>query len=320
MDSLFNKLFLTVFLLSTPGFAKTWDVPVLYWSMKIEGQVAMRRGFEEEIQRFNKKGPDKINLLPQVAGEGRKGIITQIAQMAESLKKRPDAVVIQPTDNSALAQGLATAQKLKIPVFAYDQYIVDGELASLVASDNYQAGVYNGDYIDRLFAKDKELKVVVFEYPKVSSTIDRVDGFFDSLRERGRHFKVLRRYQAIDPQSGEAAAQMFLRDFPEKDSVDLILTVNDGGGLSIVKALWDKKRSEIRHATFDGDPLSIENIKNKRITVIDSAQYCAEVGRQSARALIAYFTKRKFPMRQLISTYPVTEQNWKEYPGWLGRP
>lgn len=293
---------------------------MLYWSMKIEGQVAMRKGFEEEISLFNKKGKDKIELISYVAGEGRKGILNQVSQLDEALKKSPQALVIQPTDNSALARGLQEANGAGVPVFAYDQYIVNGQLTSFATSDNYAGGKDNGEYIDSLYDKNHEIRIVVFEYPKVSSTTERVDGFFDALRNRSRKFKVLKRYEAVDPESGEKAAKAFLKDFPTKGSVDVIFTVNDGGGLPIVKRLFEKKRNEILHATFDGDPQSIENIKNKRLTVIDSAQFCAELGRETARSLVAYLGKEPVSEKKLVPTYPVTEKNINAYPGWMGRP
>lgn len=316
----FFVLLSVVLFLQSSVAATTWNVPVLYWSMKIEGQVAMRKGFEEEVQKFNSSGADKINLQSYVAGEGRRGVLNQTQQMDEVLKGTPNVIVIQPTDNSALARGLQQANIKGIPVIAYDQYIVNGNLASFLSSDNYQGGRDNGDYIDNFFEKGKTIRIVVFEYPRVSSTMDRVDGFFDSLRSHDRGFKVLKRYEAVDPSSGEAAAKQFLKDFPDKGSVDLILTVNDGGGISIVKSLWDKKRTEIKHATFDGDPASVENIKNKRLTIIDSAQFCAELGRETARALISYLKKNRIAPKVLVPTYPVTTQTLKDYPGWMGRP
>lgn len=318
---LFLFIFCTAFFFFQSSVAETnWNVPVLYWSMKIEGQMAMRKGFEEEIHKFNSSGADKINLQSYVAGEGRRGVLNQIQQMDEALKGNPHVIVIQPTDNSALARGLQQANTKGIPIIAYDQYIVNGNLASFLSSDNYQGGRDNGDYVDSFFEKGKTIRIVVFEYPRVSSTMDRVDGFFDSLRSRDRNFKVLKRYEAVDPGSGEAAAKEFLKDFPDKGSVDLIVTVNDGGGLSIVKSLWDKKRTEIKHATFDGDPASVENIKNKRLTIIDSAQFCAELGRETARALISYLKKKRVAPKVLVPTYPVTAQSLKDYPGWMGRP
>lgn len=50
----------------------------------------MRKGFEEQIKQFNtqNKGKDSIELIPFVAGEGRKGIVNQVQQMKQALAKK----------------------------------------------------------------------------------------------------------------------------------------------------------------------------------------------------------------------------------------
>jgi hypothetical protein len=44
------KLLFLLLFASSAASAKKWTVPVFYWSSKIEAQVAMRKGLEEEIQ------------------------------------------------------------------------------------------------------------------------------------------------------------------------------------------------------------------------------------------------------------------------------
>lgn len=70
-----------------------------------------------------------------------------------------------------------------------------------------------------LFSKSRKIRIVVFEYPRVSSTTDRVDGFFDTLRQQQQNFQVLKRYKAVEPIGGKRTAQEFLKDFPQKGSV-----------------------------------------------------------------------------------------------------
>lgn len=313
---------LGVLLASSVGQAKDFNVAVLYWSMKIEGQVIMRKGFEEVINAYNAnaKNKNKIVLTRYIAGEGREGLLNQISQIEAAVESRPDAIVIQPSDVSTLTKGAQEANALNIPVFVYDQYVLNTKMTSYVTSDNYQAGWDNGIYIDSLFPASQEIKIVVFEYFRVSATVERVDGFFDALRSKNRKFAVLGRYEAVEPEGGKRAGTAFLKDFPKKNSVDVIFTNNDGGGLTVVKMLWDKGRKEIKQATIDGDPASVENIKNKRITVIDSAQFCAELGREIARKAIAYLNKEPFAQRQYIPTYPITLKSLKDYPGWMGHP
>ncbi|UYL08251.1 substrate-binding domain-containing protein [Bdellovibrio sp. SKB1291214] len=308
-------------LVSSVSFAKDWKVAVLYWSMKIEGQVAMRKGLEEQVQIYNKenKGKSSINLIPFVAGEGRKGIENQAAQMQQALKEKPDVIVIQPTDNSTLASSLQEANSLKIPVIAYDQYIVNGELTAFITSANYRAGQDNGEFTSQ-FKPDQRIRIAVFEYPAVSSTTERVDGFFDSLRAQNAKFKVVGVYQAVDPESGRLAVKKFLKDFPDKNSVDVVFTVNDGGGLEIVKELQAKKRTEIKHVTFDGDPASVDNIRAGRSTVIDSAQFCGELGRETARTLVKVISGRSVERKIRVPTFPITKKTLNDYPGWMGVP
>ena len=168
------------------GEPDPYEVGVLYWSKTIEGQVAMRVGFEREIARVDSRaraaGARGIELVRRVAGDGAAGIENQIRQMKALLARRPDLLVVQPTDNAALAKELVAANRLGVPVIAYDQYISGrGRLLSYVTSDNHQAGYLNGEYVASLFPDQRPIKLVLVDYPHVSSTVERVDGFLDGL-------------------------------------------------------------------------------------------------------------------------------------------
>lgn len=316
--------FLVLLPLTTiPAFGKEYRVGVLYWSMNIEGQVAMRKGLEEEAANINRdlkaKG-DRLTLIPYVAGDGSAGIVNQIKQMDEMIdNKRVDLIIVQPTDNAALVAPLLKANAKKIPVVTYDQYIVKGEIASYVTSNNYQAGFLAGEYLASMFEDSYEMKVILVEYPKVSSTVERVDGFIDALHKEKQKFKILATYEAVEPVSGKKAGADILWQFPNKKSIDAIFTVNDGGGLEIVSAISKAKRNEIKIATVDGDPKSVINLKTNRNTVIDSAQFCAEIGRQSMAVGWKILQGQKYPKKILVPTYPITKATVDQYPGWLGK-
>jgi len=297
----------------------TFRIGVLYWSGNIPGQVAMRRGLEAEAEAINalESGP-RVTLLPAVAGDGEAGRRRQIEQMKELLRARPDAIIVQPTDNDALTPQLRRANALGIPVIAFDQYISGGRLAAYITSNNRQAGTLDGEYIAARFPDDHELRLVLVEYPRVSSTVERLDGFLDALRERGQPFRILGSYEAVEPRSGHVAGEQILADFPARGSVDVVFTVNDGGGLAVVDALAEAGRDEILVATIDGDPESVANIAAGRLTVIDSAQFCGPMGATALRATVALLTGESGPTEQLIPTFPVTRETLARYPGWMG--
>lgn len=318
------KLFCAVILLlvALPAWGKDFRVGALYWSMNIPGQVAMRQGLEAEAERINanarSQGKPAVIIEAHVAGDGESGIDNQIRQMNALIASRVDLLIVQPTDNAALSGPLRAANKAGIPVVAYDQYISGGSLAAFRTSDNYQAGFLDGEYIASRFPTDKEIRMVLVEYPHVSSTVERVNGFLDALKRSNKHSTVLKTYSAVEPVGGRKAAEEILQDFPAAGSIDVVFTVNDGGGLAVVEGLLAAGRTEIVVATVDGDPASVENIRAGRLTAIDSAQFCGPLGAEAMRAAYALLLGEKPPYHALVPVFPVTRETLASYPGWQG--
>lgn len=294
-------------------------IGVLYWSSTIAGQRAMRAGLEAEAARIA-RAPDgqKIELIPRVAGDGPEGRQRQIEQMSALVEAGVDAIIVQPTDNAALVEPLRAANARGIPVVAFDQYVEGGELAAFVTSDNRQAGALDGEYVAARFGDERAIRLVLVEYPHVSSTVERLDGFLEALRDLGQPFEIVGTYKAVEPKAGATAGQRILDDFPEPGSVDVVFTVNDGGGLAVVDALAAAGRDEIAVATIDGDPASVENIRRGRLTVIDAAQFCGPMGAAAMRAAYAVLRGEPVERVQRIPTFPITRQTLERYPGWAG--
>jgi len=301
-----------------------YRIGVLYWSMNIPGQVAMRKGLETTAEKLNEQfsptNARSIELLPRVAGDGPQGIENQIVQMNSLIDLKPDLIIVQPTDNAALSQCLLRANRQGIPVVAYDQYISGkGKLACFLTSNNYQAGFHGGEYIAHRFDDSRNLKIVLVEYPHVSSTVERVNGFIDGLTAHHQPFHIVKTYEAVEPVAGKNAGRNIRAQHPEPGSIDVIFTVNDGGGLAVVQDLYDHDRTEIIVATVDGDPASVQNIRDSRLTVIDSAQFCWHLG---ANALLAAYQllqgRDDLPSTILLPVFPITGETIDRYQGWYG--
>lgn len=319
MKYLYTALLLLVAL---PVFAKDMRVGVLYWSMNIPGQVAMRHGLEAEAARIDAQAPalgkPTVTLETRVAGDGEEGIRNQIRQMQELIGSRVDVLVVQPTDNAALSGPLRAANQAGIPVVAFDQYISGGALAAYRTSDNYQAGYLDGEYITAHFPGDWKIRLVLVEYPHVSSTVERVDGFLDALQQLHRKYAVIGRYSAVESVGGRKAAADILKDFPDPGSIDVVFAVNDGGGLPVIQGLLAAGRKSITFATVDGDPDSVENIRSGKVTGIDSAQFCGPLGAEAMKAAYALLLGESPPPQALMPVFPVTRETLGAYPGWMG--
>ncbi len=296
-----------------------FEVGVLYWSMNIPGQVAMRKGLEGEAVKINNatsnSGRPRIKLIPYVAGDGILGIERQIRQMNELISKNTDMIIVQPTDIAALGESLQLANQSDIPVIAYDQHIIGGKLASFLTSDNYQAGYLNGEYVAANFPYQQKLRIILVEYPHVSSTVARVNGFIDALEDYKQSYQIINTYIAVEPIGGEKAGAAILQDYPLKGSIDVIFAVNDGGGLNVFNALEIAKRDEIFFASVDGDPASITNIRRKSIARIDSAQFCGELGAESMRTAYRLLLGEEVAEQIIIPVFPVTRETVSMFKG-----
>lgn len=318
-----KKQVLLFFLLFVTCFAKdSYRIGVLYWSMNIEGQVAMRQGLEREAAAINKmaggQGNSVVELLPYVAGDDETGIENQIKQFYNLIEKKPDLIIVQPTDNAALAKPLQKANKENIPVIAYDQYISGGKLVSYITSDNFQAGYLGGEYMAHLYKNKRSLSVILIEYPHVSSTVERVEGFLQALHDRNMTYNIIKTYKAVEPVSGKKAGEAIARDF--KDSPpDVVFCVNDGGGYAVAKEL-EKNRVDTDIVTIDGYEKSVEIIRQGGIIKIDSAQFCGDMGATALRTAYDYLQGKQVPKKILIPAFPVTHDNHELYKGWLGDP
>ncbi|ABK44951.1 monosaccharide ABC transporter substrate-binding protein, CUT2 family [Magnetococcus marinus MC-1] len=323
MHAYFRWLFMFCWILmASHAQAEPFKIGLLVWSDQIAGQVAMRAGLEAEAAHLQQQARDKnlpsFTLDIKLAGDGPAGVEKQIQQMQAMVDDRVDLIIVQPTDNAALSSPLQAANQAGIPVVAYDQYISGGHLSAFVTSNNYQAGFLDGEYMAHHFADDHTIQIILVEYPYVSSTIDRVDGFFDALNQYKQPYRILRSYQAVEPVQGRAVGQQILQDFPQPGSVDALFTINDGGGLAIVDELEKAGRHELFVATIDGDPNSVARIRKGSIIKIDSAQFCGPIGAEAMRAAYAILTAGKVHEHWLVPVFPITRQSVAHYPGWSG--
>lgn len=303
--------------------AAPFKIGVLYWSMNIPGQVAMAKGLEAEARAINelaaKQNERGVELMTRVAGDGEAGVERQIIQMREMIAAKPDVIIVQPSDNAALSAPLREANATGIPVVAYDQYISNGTLAAFITSDNYQAGYLGGEYMASLLRDlGRPVNMVLVDYPLVSTTVERVDGLLDAMRDQKLEYRVLATYQAVEPVAGRKAAVEILRNFPKPGSLDMVFVVNDGAGVALVEALAEAGRDEIMVASVDGDPESVDNIRDRRLTRYDGAQFCGPMGAAAMRAAYDIAKGEAVEKHQLIPIFPVTRETICDYPGWMG--
>jgi len=108
---------------------------------------------------------------------------TQMPVVSSLLAKHPDALLIAPTDVTALKAPIQKFVNAGIPVFAVDTTINDTSLLTArITSDNVQGGKVAADAIAKL-AHDKGDVAVLINTPGISTTDARRQGFIEEMKK-----------------------------------------------------------------------------------------------------------------------------------------
>ena len=105
---------------------------------------------------------------------------TEAKNIEDLIVKKVDALLINPTDSSAIAPSVFKANKAGIPVFTVDRSAKQGEVVAHIASDNVAGGMLAAEFL----VKQINGKGNVVELEGIagsSAAIDRGKGFNDVI-------------------------------------------------------------------------------------------------------------------------------------------
>lgn len=205
----------------------------------------------------------------------------QESQINDLIAQGVDAIFVNPVDWKAIRPALEAAKKAGIPVINVDAPVYDTDLvASIIASDNYNAGVICAyDMMRRL----SSAKIVILEQPTAKSAIDRTRGFIDTI-------SGIDNYQIIAQQSSEGQLEQAMpimeKIIQENPEIDVVMALNDPTAMGAYAALQAANREEhVLIYGVDGAPEAKQMIKDGKMTAT-AAQSPITIG--STAAQVAY--------------------------------
>ena len=228
--------------------------------------------------------------------------VTQVPVLDAVIARKPDAILIAPTDKVQLVEPLRKAADAGIPVITVDTFIGTGNYQtgsgdadfplSYIASDN----VLGGKIAARALAKaiGGEGKVYVSNVkPGISTTDQRQEGFEAAMAEEFPNVTVLEA-QFNDDDANKAASQlqaMFARN-PDLKGVfgaNLFSALGAANGVSQAG-----QTGNIKVVAFDA-PQSIVDQINSGLVDLAIAQHPAEIGYYGVVSAYAHLTGQSIP-------------------------
>ncbi|MFB5678487.1 ribose ABC transporter substrate-binding protein RbsB [Paenibacillus terreus] len=177
-----------------------------------------------------------------------------------------NALLINPTDSSAISAAVQTANGVGIPVITIDRAADKGEVASLIASDNVGGGKMAAEYIVDQLGEG----AVVAELEGIPGT--------SAARERGQGFhsvadtklKVVAKQAAdFDRTKGLNVMENLLQGNPD---IQAVFAQNDEMALGAVEAIAATGR-DILVVGFDGSADALQAVKDGKLSATIAQQF-----------------------------------------------
>jgi ribose transport system substrate-binding protein len=265
-----------------------------------EFYITMNCGAQEEARKqgveLDFQGPDQFDASLQTP------IVNAVTQ------KKPDAILIAPTDTKAMYVPIKQAADAGITIVLVDTTLEQPDMAvSQIASDNEAGGAEAAKILSKLIGGKGKVFVINVK-PGISTTDAREKGFVDEAKRLGLTY-VGREYSNDKPETAAAKVKAAL----QKDS-DLkgIFGTNLFSAEGAASGVREAGAKGVRIVGFDAGPKQVKDLQDGTVQAL-VAQRPADIGAQGVEqafnALEGKPTKEKIGTRSVSITKDNLSEN-----------
>ena len=214
---------------------------------------------------------------------------TQIPFLNGAIAKKPDAILIAPTDKSALIAPIQRAVDAGIPVITVDTFITKPLAVTNISTDNLAGGRAAADALVKAIGGSGEVAGVSVN-PGISTTDQRQQGFEQELKKYPNVKYLGTQYCNDDQTKASNITSALLAGHPNLKGVFAMNVVSGNGVTAAVKAKG--LSGKVKLVEFDAGPPQVQALKSGTIDAL-VAQYPYGIGRQGVQLAYQYLTKGK---------------------------
>jgi ribose transport system substrate-binding protein len=227
--------------------------------------------------------------------------VTQVPVLNAIIGRKPDAILIAPTDKVQLVESLKKAVDAGIPVITVDTFIGDGHYQtgsgdadfplSYIASDN----ILGGEIAARALAKaigDKGKVYVSNVRPGVSTTDQREEGFKNEMK---KHPNITVLETQFNEDDANKAASQFQSVYARNSDISGVFGANLFSAMGAANGVKQSGGTgKVKVVAFDAPTSIVGEIKAGNVDIA-IAQHPAEIGYFGVVAAYAHLTGQSIP-------------------------
>ena len=215
---------------------------------------AWLEGIEREIEPWEHVTVQAFN--------GESSAETQVSIMTSVIDEGYDAIILQCSDGTALAESVTQAEAAGIPVVTLNLDCTSTHSALVMAVD-YDAGRMIADQIAAEIGGSG--KVVIIEGVQGLTRTDNMErGFVETIENNYSGIEIIDKQSA---QFEKATAQTVMNSFLQNyDQIDAVLAINDAMAEGAALACESAGKNDIVIWGADGEKAALEMIENGQMT------------------------------------------------------
>lgn len=265
--------------------------------------ATMQRGAEEAAERLG------VELIWQ--GPNEFSPTAQLPFINAVLAKRPDALVLSPTDGEALAPVIQRADAAGIPTLTADTQLEDSSrLATKIIADNRGAGALAGKVLADALGGEGDV-YVMNGVPTVSNDKLRFEGFLAEIEGRPGMRNLGNQYSGDKPTRAATQVQAVLRSKP---SIKGVFCVDTPTCVGVVRGLDAAgKLDAVEVVAFDAAPEVVKAVGEGRILATIAQQPAKEAAIAVEKAVaVARDDAAKIEPEIVVPAVAITQDNFAE--------
>jgi ribose transport system substrate-binding protein len=284
---------------SSGNSKKTFNVTLLQGVRGDEFYVSMACGAQAAAKAI---GGVKVD----VQGPAKFDASLQIPILNAIVAKKPDAIMMAPTDTKALITPMKAAKAAGIKVIEVDTHVTDPSISiSKIASDNVLGGRKAAEALAGLTASKGEWLVVNVK-PGISTTDQRQQGFELQTKKYVGVKYLGTRFDDDDPAKAAAVTSAELAAHPKMNGIfGANLFSAEGAATGIRNA---GKTAQVRIVGFDAGPAQVQQLKQGLVQAL-IAQEPYDIGYQAVTQAVNALTGKAVKTKISTGLVIVTKQN-----------
>jgi len=273
---------------SSASSGKKYDMTLIAGVKGDEFYITMNCGAQAEAKKLgvslNFQGPDKFAPDQQIP------IVNAVAA------KKPDAVLVAPTDTKALFAPINQLADGGSKVVLVDTTLDQPDMAvSQIASDNEGGGKVAAETLAKLIGGKGKVFVNNVN-PGISTTDARAKGFEEGAKAAGLTY-LGQQFNGDDPAKAAAITKSILAKNPDLKGIFAANLFSAEGSATGVREAG--KQDQVKIVGFDAGPKQIKDLKSGIVQAL-IAQKPADIGAQGVQQAYAALTGK--PTKKKIGT------------------